>query len=469
MKKRLQLAKRLLKPDGVLIVTIDDNENHHLLMLLEEVMPDRATTSVVIVQNPRGNVSNNFAHTHEYAHFLIGRGLSVIGRTVKENLTPRKLRRWGHFSTRKARPTMFYPIYAKDGKITRVGVVPPDDAHPKSKNVRILTDEIEIWPIDQEGVERRWNFSLDTINDELGRIIPVQDENGVVDLFLTEEITVPKTVWTGGDFEAGKHGASLVKMIVEREFPFPKSLYAVKKCIELVVGDRPNAIVLDFFGGSATTLHATCLLNSEDGGQRRCILVTNNEVSEREAKKLNKEGIFPGDEEFEKHGICESIAWPRSKYAVLGKRDSGTELEGTYLNDQGKERREMKQGFDENIEYFKLDFLDPDSVAYGDQFEAIIPILWLMAGAQGDLQMARGYGKWFIPKHSPYAVLIKEAAFADFKKALKARPDITHVFLVTDSEEAYREMIADLPGLPHTKMLYKSYLDNFRINLEQAL
>jgi len=58
-----------------------------------------------------------------------------------------------------------------------------------------------------------------------------------------EEDTTPKTVWTGGELEAGKHGNSLVKLIVGREFPFPKSLYAVKRCIELVVRNRPNALI----------------------------------------------------------------------------------------------------------------------------------------------------------------------------------------------------------------------------------
>ena len=463
MKRRLQLAKQLLKHDGVLIVTIDDNENHHLQVLLEDVLPDREITTVVIVHNPRGNVSNNFAYTHEYAHFLIGKGQAVIPRTRRANETPRRLRRWGHNSTRKARPTMFYPIYVKNGKITRVGEPPSPRFHPKHKNILTLTGEVEVWPIDQEGIERRWNFSLDTIRDELDRITALQT-NGEWDLFVTEENTTPKTVWTESELEAGKHGASLTKAILGYDFPFPKSVYAVKKCIELDVRGRPEALVMDFFAGSGTTYHATALLNAEDGGNRRCILVTNNEVMEKTAQALNDKGHFPGDPDFEMHGICESVTWPRCKYVTQGHRDDGTPLVGAYLD--GKE---LKDGFNENLEYFRLEFLDPHEVAYGEKFEAILPILWLAAGAKGDRETARGYGKWFLPKGSPYAVLIQEEHFAEFKRALKDRPDITHVFLVTDSEEAFREMAADLPGAPETKMLYKSYLDNFRINTEKSL
>ncbi len=70
-----------------------------------------------------------------------------------------------------------------------------------------------------------------------------------------------------------------------------------------------------------------------------------------------------------------------------------------------------------------------------------------------------------MPKESPYAVLTKEAAFASFRKALRTRLDITHVFLVTDSEEAYHDMCGELPPKIKAKMLYKSYLENFRINI----
>ena len=108
-------------------------------------------------------------------------------------------------------------------------------------------------------------------------------------------------------------------------------------------------------------------------------------------------------------------------------------------------------------------------MAYGERFEAILPILWLMAGAKGEREVVRGRGKWFLPKNSPYAVLLQEQHFADFKRELAARPDVELVFLVTDSEEAFRDMSAALPGKPRTKMLYKSYLDNFRINQEASL
>ena len=130
---------------------------------------------------------------------------------------------------------------------------------------------------------------------------------------------------------------------------------------------------------------------------------------------------------------------------------------------------DLRDGLGENVEFFRLDFLDPHDVAVGEKFESILPILWLMAGAQGKREDDKGAKGWFIPKHSPFAVLIDEHAFTRFKKAIAKRNDLKHIFLVTDSIEAYRRMIAQLPEGIQTKMLYKSYLDNFKINIEQSL
>ena len=304
MEKRLTIAKNLLKEDGVLVIAIDDNEVHRLRLLIEDILPGYDTTSVTVVQNPRGNITNNFARTHEYALFVIPKGLSVIARVKKENTSPRKLRRWGHNSTRKARPTMFYPIYVLDGKIVRIGNTPDDNFHPVWKNIPQDNGEIEVWPIDQNGIERRWNFGLDSIESQLDRIVALE-VNNETDIFLTQEDTTPKTVWTDSKFEAGRNGATLVKTITGAEFPYPKSIYTVKQCLELIINDRPDAIVLDYFAGSGTTGHAVLMLNAEDQGNRRFILCTNNE-----------------------NNIAEEITYPRIKNVIEGYGD----LEGLPAN-----------------------------------------------------------------------------------------------------------------------------------------
>lgn len=86
-------------------------------------------------------------------------------------------------------------------------------------------------------------------------------------------------------------------------FTFPKSLYAVHDTIRFFVANKPNALIVDFFAGSGTTMHAVNLLNAEDGGHRRCIMVTNNEVSADEAKMLKDKGYQPGDAEWENSAL----------------------------------------------------------------------------------------------------------------------------------------------------------------------
>jgi adenine-specific DNA-methyltransferase len=281
-----------------------------------------------------------------------------------------------------------------------------------------------------------------------------------------------KTVWWNSRHDAGTHGTTLLHHLLgtRNAFPFPKSLYAVRDALLTVIAQRPNALVLDFFAGSGTTAHATALINAQLGGARRSILVSNNEPGEKIAKKLAKSGHFPGDSAFEKEGICENVTWPRCKHAFNGKRDDGTPLIGKYLGEssEGKDMK-LSDGFKENIEYFHLDFIDPNHVARGDMFAAILPVLWVMAGSRGKREASKGSSDWFIPKKSPFAVLLKEKEFRVFRKKLTEREDIEWVFLVTDSEENFTVMRRTLGRKYECVQLYKSYLENFRLNTQEAL
>ena len=248
-------------------------------------------------------------------------------------------------------------------------------------------------------------------------------------------------------------------------------MYAVRDALATVCGERKDAVILDFFAGSGTTYHATALLNAEDGGHRRCILVTNNEIGEQEEKRLRKQGYRPGDDDFEKQGICESVTWPRCKYVTQGFRDDKSRLTGQYLDNENKKGKKLSDGFDENLEYFKIDFLNPDEVAHGDRLNELIPVLWLIAGAKGpfnpgSISITDGY---YFSAQSPFAVLVQEEQFPQFLKELRLRDDITHIFLVTYSEDSFNEMCANLPKSVKKIRLYRSYLDHFNTNTEQSL
>ncbi|PFS97582.1 site-specific DNA-methyltransferase [Bacillus cereus] len=296
MYDRLSLSMNLMRRDAVKAVAIDDAEMENLSKIMKEVAPNYRFSRVTVVHNPKGSITKDFNRTHEYTLFLTREDVKgTIARTMEENNTPRKMRRWGENSLRTERRLSFYPIYVREGQITRIGTVPEDSFHPTGRNVKLPTGEIEIWPIDQNGVERRWNFGLDSITENLSRIT-VQESSGTLDLFITHELTVPKTVWTGGEFDAGNYGNSLlVDMLGKKLFDFPKSINLVKRCVYLATSEHKDSIVLDYFGGSGTTGHAVISLNREDGGKRKYILVEQGEYFDTVVKSRIQKTIYSSE------------------------------------------------------------------------------------------------------------------------------------------------------------------------------
>lgn len=131
-----------------------------------------------------------------------------------------------------------------------------------------------------------------------------------------------------------------------------------------------------------------------------------------------------------------------------------------------EEKRPMREGFPANLEYFRLEFLDKDQVALGRQFRQVLPLLWLRAGAVGprpELPEEEMIPAMVIPDNNPFAVLVDETRFADFADVLAGRNNVTHAFLVTDSEEAFQEMAGQL-AVANVIQLYRDYLENFVIN-----
>ena len=252
-------------------------------------------------------------------------------------------------------------------------------------------------------------------------------------------------------------------MLGEKRFTFPKSLYAVEDALRFFVYSKPEALIVDFFAGSGTTLHAVNLLNAEDNGKRRCILVTNNEVSIDEVKSLSEKGYKPGDDEWEKLGIARHVTWPRTVCSIKGQNIKGEPLEGNYQENNTP----MSKGFKANAAFFKLGFLDKTSVALGRQLGELFPILWLKAGAHGSCpKIQEEKTNMLILPENKFAVLMNEKHFQKFDTEVQKHPEIQTIYIVTDSEAGYREMITGY-GEKDTYQLYRDYLDNFRINTER--
>jgi adenine-specific DNA-methyltransferase len=523
MEKRLILARDLLKDDGVLIVTIDEHEVHHLGMLLEQVFPGYLLHTITIVINPKGTGKLNFSRVNEYALYCIpdtGENIvmgvpnreadMLVGLRTREHedlvdedgdseysedesdtnttsLESMKLpfphsefnswelrharRRGGESSYRHQRPNQFYPLYVdvEAEQVVRAGESIPLDCKP---NFERVDGHVPVWPIDADGNERCWRLVPSSMQQliDAGRVVLGRPSAGgmswTINIWVRKtERKKYKTVWWSRQHDAGTHGTTLLHKFLESRtaFPFPKSVYSVRDTLLSVVRDRPDALIVDFFAGSGTTLHATALINQSDGGRRRCVLVSNNEVDAKTSASLIRQGCLPGDVEFEKHGVFWQATRPRVQAAFTGKTPSGKTVQGRY--DDG---RPFSSGFSENAEFFDLVYLDRDEVRQGTEFTAIEPSLWLMAGGIGRISKRDASKDYAISPSSNYAILFERSAFSAFKKALSARPDVSHVFIVTDSEDAYAQMRSRLPSDVKSSMLYRDYLTNFRINTIEA-
>ena len=184
---------------------------------------------------------------------------------------------------------------------------------------------------------------------------------GAVILEPSVNMRRPATVWHRTRHDAGLHGTGLLKELLgDKRFDFPKSLYSTLDAVASVVADRPDALVVDFFAGSGTTLHAVAALNAADGGRRRCVAVSNNEVSAAEAKALRRRGLVPGDDGWEELGIFRHVLMPRVAAAVTGLRPDGEPVAGSYL--PPLYGRPLSDGFAAAVEFFELVCADPAEI-----------------------------------------------------------------------------------------------------------
>ena len=506
MQKRLQLAKRLLNPaNSALIVTIDEKEYLHLGCLLEEMFPEANVQMISSVINPAG-VSRgvNFARTDEYL-FYVQLGSSAVQRlplgdewrlNAEDKRTTRMmwsmLIRTGTDVLRTDSPNLFYPIFVqKDGtKIHSIG----EPFYGEDRGT-VLAPEgtVAIWPIRSNNDEGRWQVSVDSLKELIDRgfvrlgkfsergmaiyylkkgeikkvesgVYEIQGyrEDGSVISDTENRAIIPGTQWRIPSHDASRNGTNLLSSIFgDKRFSFPKSLYAVADSLRFIVANNPRALIVDFFAGSGTTMHAVNLLNAEDNGNRRCIMVTNNEVSENENKALAKQGHHPGDEEWESLGIARQVTWPRTVCSIKGHDVNGNPLKGNYIGSD----RPMADGFQANAAFFKLGFLDKTSVALGRQFKELLPVLWMKSGCYGPCPSLDddALPEMLVLPQNRMAVLLDESAFETFKEALEKHSEIQSVYLVTDYEGSYQAMSKQL-NVNETYQLYRDYLDNFRIN-----
>lgn len=500
MERRLLLAKRLLRQDcSVLIVTIDEKEYLRLGLLLEQLFPGCRVQMVSITVSPRSTSrANEFSRVDEYAFFVF-MGSVQLGEGERSGHDAEVrwlyLRRTQRTLVRGSRPRQFYPVYVdqKSERIVHIGE--PLSLEDRIEDVPKIRGAVPVFPVNPDGVQLIWGLTGPSLQQVLDkgfvRVTPGNEHQPYTIAYLSlpdvrrveagtykvtgtrpdgSKIVVvpggkaarPSTVWRESRHDAGAYGTTLLgSLIPGRKFPFPKSLYAVEDTLRYFVGSNPRALILDFFAGSGSTGHAVMRLNRQDGGSRRALLVTNNEVSDAEASQLAAAGLAPGDAEWEALGIFEHVTRPRLTAAVTGCTPEGREVDGDY---KFTDEFPIAEGFAENVEFFRLDYLDRDEVSLGRAFQAVAPLLWLKAGGVGT-RIDRIARPWSLPEGAVYGILFDPQHWAAFARAVQERlPQVRHVFVVTDSTAVFQQVSGELPPGVATTMLYEDYLSTFAIN-----
>lgn len=507
MERRLKVARTLLNPaDSVLIVTIDEKEYLRLGLLLEQTFPNAKIQMVTTLIKPSGSQrSGEFSRVEEYIFFVMfgactpgSHSSDMLLDTWKKakpasDVTWHGLRRRGSTDWRRShRPNGFYPLHIDKKTNGIVSVGEPLPLETDRKSYVAPTGTYAVWPLNPSGEDSRWQVAPKRLRKQLadgtaalrdanaetgvGSVVYLKKgdldriEQGLIKTngrhadgrLRTEAGDVAvrrgKTMWTLGAHDASAHGTALLsKFVPGRNFPFPKSLFAVEDALRFFVENKPNGIVLDFFAGSGTTAHAVMRLNRQDGGHRQCISVTNNEVAAKEQKALCKDGLRPGDPDWEKWGICDYITKPRIESAITGKTPDGEEIIGDY---KFSDEFPMADGFEENAEFFTLTYETPVAINHNLAFKQVASLLWMRAGSQGRRIDTLPDSGWDVS--DTYGLLVDLDQTSDFCKAAIKQKGVRVAYIVTDDDRRFQAVSRKLPGTIEPVRLYESYLSNFQ-------
>lgn len=316
MSKRLELAKNLLSDKGVIFISIDDNEQANLKLLCDKIFGEVNFAANIIwekADSPRMD-AKDFSSKHDYIIVYCKNYASEPFNKIKTKSVAdhynkvdnngmryylKPLRYMGNADSRSDRPNMYYGIEAPDGSM--------------------------VYPIKSDGTDGRWRWGYEKFVKEQNRLEFTKSKNGwsvYTKIFADEENEIPiETIWYNQDVESNRNAIAIIKKIFgeEKVFSNPKPILLLERIIQ--IASKKSSIILDFFAGSGTTLHATMKLNAEDGGNRQCILVQQSE----------------GDK-----NICEQVTYERNKRVING-----------YTNAKG----ETIEGLGNSLKYYRTAFV----------------------------------------------------------------------------------------------------------------
>lgn len=468
MSKRLKIAKQLLTDRGIVIISIDDNEQANLKILCDEIFGIENKVGVLpTIMNLKGNQDEfGFAGTHEYT-IVYTKNISKA-KINNFNIDDESITDWSEDEV---------GYYKKGANLKSTGVNAPSTKRPylyypilvniETKQVStILKSEYELIynSIDKtfntdyikelehvyinlgyafllpttDGQEMSWRWGRDKVEKESHEIIVI-GENGSYSLYKKQRPEIgdlpskkPKSFFYKPEYSSGNGTAQLKNIFHEKTFNNPKPVNLI--CDFIHLGTQCDSIILDFFAGSGTTLHATMQLNAEDGGSRQCILVTNNE-----------------------NNICEEVTYERNKRVING-----------YTNPKGEEIAGLKKN---NLHYYRTGFIGRSRsiqnmrklVSLATDMLCIKENLYTEQAIFGEINTHKNIFRYFEDSDKKMLVIYREEAIDELVEAIYniETENKIKVYVFSPSEDPWEGSFEDvsdkveLCALPHA--IYNTY------------
>lgn len=335
MYPRLLLARDLLKDDGVIFISIDDNEVAQLRLLCDEVFGEDNFIGMFIVNSSPSAIDyGHIAKMHEYA-FLYAKEISMTitnhipdeDKKFKYNDEKGEFNIYPLYNGNVAfnpttRPNLYYPFYLNPNKVLI------NDFYEIS--LEFQDTWIEVFPVvsQKDNIQRVWRWgkikAQNGLNDE---IVGYKTDSGEYRIVQKSRLTgkVIRSLLLEKEFQARRGTSELENLFKAKIFAFPKPIGLLQHFI--YSGINENDIVLDFFAGSGTTAHAVMGLNAKDGGNRKfiCVQWAEETPEKSEARKAGYETIFDI--------TCERIK--RAGDKILGEQTAKDGLLHSVRNDDG--------------------------------------------------------------------------------------------------------------------------------------
>lgn len=290
MMPRLMLMKDLLSDEGLIFISIDDNEVHALKLLMDEIFGEQNFVAQIIVTVNRGGRDfNKIAKTHEYLLIYAKTQNFTINELEKANHTFKYHDKSGGFEIRELRnrnpkfgsfnrPNLYYPIYVKKSISSCFDESAKDVFYALSLD-RASIDDVEVYPRNKAGKESCWRWGRDRLSESISdnlsmsKVLAKQKQGGGFNIYekYRKSCRKVKSVWDDTAYRTEQGTKDLNNIGLKGAFEFPKPVELIKQILR--IGADKNSIILDAFAGSGTTAQATLELNAEDKGKRKFILI----------------------------------------------------------------------------------------------------------------------------------------------------------------------------------------------------